>query len=63
VQIGNASIEGASQALLSKAKRDELEQLVKHVQHCRLETHPRFFDFFVEGCQFKPVQSARAALA
>jgi uncharacterized 2Fe-2S/4Fe-4S cluster protein (DUF4445 family) len=63
VQIGNASIEGASQALLSKAKRDELEELVKHVQHCRLETHPRFFDFFVEGCQFKPVQSARAALA
>jgi uncharacterized 2Fe-2S/4Fe-4S cluster protein (DUF4445 family) len=63
VQIGNASIEGASQALLSKAKRDELEQLVKHVQHCRLETHPRFFDFFVEGCQFKPVLSARAALA
>ena len=57
VQIGNAAIEGASIALLSLAKRDELEQLVKRVEHCRLETHPRFFDFFVEGCQFKPVET------
>ena len=27
------------------------------VEHCRLETHPRFFDFFVDGCQFGPVES------
>jgi len=26
------------------------------VTHCRLETHPGFFDFFVEGCQFAPVE-------
>jgi uncharacterized 2Fe-2S/4Fe-4S cluster protein (DUF4445 family) len=57
VQIGNAAIEGASIALLSMTKRHELEALVKKVEHCRLETHPRFFDFFVEGCQFKPVES------
>jgi uncharacterized 2Fe-2S/4Fe-4S cluster protein (DUF4445 family) len=56
-QIGNASIEGACIALLSLSKRRELEQLVKRVTHCRLETHPGFFDFFVEGCQFKPVES------
>jgi uncharacterized 2Fe-2S/4Fe-4S cluster protein (DUF4445 family) len=56
-QIGNAAIEGASIALLSRTKRDELEQLVKRVEHCRLETHPDFFDFFVEGCQFKPVEA------
>jgi uncharacterized 2Fe-2S/4Fe-4S cluster protein (DUF4445 family) len=55
VQVGNAAIEGASLALLSQARRDELEGLVRRVEHCRLETHPRFFDFFVEGCQFKPV--------
>jgi uncharacterized 2Fe-2S/4Fe-4S cluster protein (DUF4445 family) len=60
LQIGNASIEGASLALLSKAKREELEQLVGRVQHCRLETHAQFFDFFVEGCQFKPVESSLA---
>jgi len=57
VQIGNAAIEGASIMLLSKSKRQELEALVKQVEHCRLETHPNFFDFFVEGCQFKPVES------
>jgi uncharacterized 2Fe-2S/4Fe-4S cluster protein (DUF4445 family) len=57
VQAGNAAIEGATMALLSRRKREELEDLVKRVVHCRLETHPGFFDFFVEGCQFKPVES------
>jgi uncharacterized 2Fe-2S/4Fe-4S cluster protein (DUF4445 family) len=57
VRVGNAAIEGASIALLSKTKRAELESLVRRVEHCRLETHPHFFDFFVEGCQFKPVES------
>jgi uncharacterized 2Fe-2S/4Fe-4S cluster protein (DUF4445 family) len=56
VQAGNTAIEGATIALLSKSKRQELENLVRNVQHCRLETHPSFFDFFVEGCQFKPVE-------
>lgn len=60
-QVGNASIEGACIALLSKSKRDELESLVGRVEHCRLETHPNFFNFFVEGCQFKPLESAVSA--
>jgi uncharacterized 2Fe-2S/4Fe-4S cluster protein (DUF4445 family) len=55
VQAGNAAIEGASIALRSEAKRRELEELVRRVEHCRLETHPKFFDFFVDGCQFGPV--------
>ena len=58
VKVGNAAIAGACIALLSNAKRQELEQLVKRVEHCRLETHPHFFDFFVEGCQFKSVERA-----
>jgi uncharacterized 2Fe-2S/4Fe-4S cluster protein (DUF4445 family) len=58
VAAGNASIEGASIALLSPKKRVELEELVKRVEHCRLETHPNFFDFFVEGCQFKAARRA-----
>jgi uncharacterized 2Fe-2S/4Fe-4S cluster protein (DUF4445 family) len=58
VQVGNAAIEGASIALLSESKRSELEELVRRVEHCRLETHPGFFDFFVEGCQFKPIDPA-----
>jgi uncharacterized 2Fe-2S/4Fe-4S cluster protein (DUF4445 family) len=57
VQIGNAAIEGATMALLSRAKRRELESLVRRVEHCRLETHPQFFDFFVDGCQFRPIES------
>jgi uncharacterized 2Fe-2S/4Fe-4S cluster protein (DUF4445 family) len=61
VQAGNTAIEGATIALLSKSKRQELEELVKTVQHCRLETHPSFFDFFVEGCQFKPVEPIACA--
>ena len=56
-QVGNAAIEGASMALLSRTKRLELEKLVQKVVHCRLEAHPHFFDFFVEGCQFNPVVS------
>ena len=59
VQAGNTAIEGATIALLSRTKRQELEELVTRVQHCRLETHPGFFDYFVEGCQFKPVESTR----
>jgi len=58
-QVGNASIEGACIALLSRSKRMELERLVRTVKHCRLETHPEFFDYFVEGCQFKPVESSK----
>ncbi|HLX71417.1 MAG TPA: ASKHA domain-containing protein [Verrucomicrobiae bacterium] len=60
VQIGNASIEGACIALLSRAKRNELEALVRHVKHCRLEAHENFFNFFVEGCQFGPVEISGA---
>lgn len=55
VQAGNAAIEGASIALLSREKRLELDQIVRKVEHCRLETHPNFFDFFVDGCQFGPL--------
>jgi uncharacterized 2Fe-2S/4Fe-4S cluster protein (DUF4445 family) len=59
VSAGNMSIEGASQMLLSQTKRRELEALVARVEHCRLETHAGFFDFFVEGCQFKPLHCLR----
>jgi uncharacterized 2Fe-2S/4Fe-4S cluster protein (DUF4445 family) len=60
-QVGNAAIEGACIALLSRTKRTELESLVKRVIHCRLETDPNFFDYFVEGCQFKRLHSQEPA--
>ena len=56
LQVGNAAIEGACIALLSRSKRAELENLVRRVTHCRLEAHQNFFNFFVEGCQFNPVE-------
>jgi len=57
VQIGNAAIEGATIALLSNQRRMELEEVVKSVTHVELETDPNFFDHFVNGCQFIPVES------
>ncbi|MGD1089765.1 MAG: ASKHA domain-containing protein [Verrucomicrobiota bacterium] len=60
LQVGNASIEGACIALLSRTKRVELENLVKKVTHCRLEAHPNFFNYFVDGCQFNPVEFSDA---
>ena len=57
VRVGNAAIEGAMAALLSRGRRQELEETVRLVEHCRLETHPDFFDFFVFGCQFTRVQA------
>ncbi|MCG9128608.1 DUF4445 domain-containing protein [Candidatus Poribacteria bacterium] len=54
-KVGNAALAGAKSVLLSKQKRDEIEALVKKIEHIELETTPDFFDVFVEGCQFKPM--------
>jgi uncharacterized 2Fe-2S/4Fe-4S cluster protein (DUF4445 family) len=62
VQVGNAALEGATIALVSRARRQELETLARKVEHCRLETHPGFFDFFVDGCQFGPAESGNRVI-
>jgi uncharacterized 2Fe-2S/4Fe-4S cluster protein (DUF4445 family) len=62
VQVGNAALEGATMALVSRARRQELEALVRRVEHCRLETHAGFFDFFVDGCQFRPAESVNRGI-
>ena len=56
-KVGNISLEGAVIMLLSNTKRREIEKLVTTVQHIELETAPDFFDFFVEGCMFKPMEN------
>lgn len=58
VKVGNAALLGASVALLSRQRRDDLEAMVRRVEHVRLEAHPGFFEFFVEGCQFAAFGSA-----
>ena len=54
LKVGNAALEGAAIALLSRERRAALEAVVQRVEHLRLEAHPRFFEMFVEGCQFEP---------
>lgn len=56
-QVGNASIQGATMALLSASLRRELEAFVRRAVHVELEADPSFFDYFVEGCLFKPVRA------
>ena len=56
-KVGNASLEGAVIMLLSTIKREEIEKLTSTVEHVELETAPDFFEFFVEGCMFKPMES------
>jgi uncharacterized 2Fe-2S/4Fe-4S cluster protein (DUF4445 family) len=53
VKVGNAALAGAAVALLSRRERATLEAVVKRVEHVQLEAQPRFFDMFVEGCQFE----------
>jgi uncharacterized 2Fe-2S/4Fe-4S cluster protein (DUF4445 family) len=55
VKVGNAAIQGAREMLLSRRKRDAVEQLVKRIEHVELETTPDFFEVFVEACQFNPM--------
>lgn len=57
-KVGNASLEGAVIMLLSTIKRDEIEKLTATIEHVELETAPDFFDFFVEGCMFKPMETS-----
>jgi uncharacterized 2Fe-2S/4Fe-4S cluster protein (DUF4445 family) len=54
VKVGNAALLGASMTLLSRSWRSEVETLVRRVEHVRLETHPHFFEYFVDGCQLEP---------
>ncbi len=57
VQAGNMSAQGAMLALLSQTRREQLERLVRAAVHVELETDLAFFDYFVAGCQFQPVES------
>jgi uncharacterized 2Fe-2S/4Fe-4S cluster protein (DUF4445 family) len=63
VKIGNASVQGAREILLSKSKRDSILKLLGHIVHVELENTPDFFELFVEGCQFKPMPNEFVPLA
>ena len=55
-KVGNAALEGATIMLTSARLRRRMEQLVSTIEHIELETTPDFFDIFVEGCMFKPME-------
>ena len=56
-KVGNASLRGARIMLLSRSRRDDLDALVRRIEHVELESHPDFFDLFVEGCRFAPIDA------
>ena len=51
-RVGNAAMEGARQALISKEKRKEAEKTPKKIKHVRLEMEKDFHDRFVEELCF-----------
>ena len=54
-KIGNSALEGATKLLLSYKLRKNLLNYVTKIDHLELETKEEFFDYFVEGCQFKEI--------
>ena len=56
VKVGNAALKGATIMLVSREMRSRIEELAAKVEHVELETTPDFFDIFVEGCMFKPME-------
>ena len=58
VKVGNAAARGARQLLLSVATRQRAAEWIGSIEHVELETTEDFFEIFVEGCQFKPMDQA-----
>jgi uncharacterized 2Fe-2S/4Fe-4S cluster protein (DUF4445 family) len=56
VRIGNASVEGAKAALLSRPCREHIEQRVRKIEHVELEKEPDFFDLFAEMTKLQPIR-------
>lgn len=52
-KVGNAAVEGARQALVSKLKRADAERIAKRIEHIKLEEDPDFIDQFVEELYFQ----------
>ncbi len=55
-KVGNASLEGATLMLLSRKMRRTVEEMMAKIEHVELETTSDFFEIFVEGCMFQPME-------
>jgi uncharacterized 2Fe-2S/4Fe-4S cluster protein (DUF4445 family) len=52
-KVGNAAIEGARQALISKTKREDAEAVAKRIEHVKLEEEEDFIERFVDELYFQ----------
>jgi uncharacterized 2Fe-2S/4Fe-4S cluster protein (DUF4445 family) len=52
-KVGNAAIEGARQALISKTKREDAEAVAKRIEHIKLEEEDNFMGLFVSELYFQ----------
>ena len=60
-KVGNAAVEGARIALLSDAERQRIDALAQRIEHVELELETDFFELFVDGCRFEPMQLGATA--
>jgi uncharacterized 2Fe-2S/4Fe-4S cluster protein (DUF4445 family) len=56
-RVGNAALRGAVGLLLSASRRTALDSLIGRIEHVELETEADFFELFVEGCRFVPIDA------
>jgi hypothetical protein len=47
--------------LMSGEMRRTAERMVTEIEHVELETTPDFFDIFVDGCHFNPMEQGPEA--
>jgi uncharacterized 2Fe-2S/4Fe-4S cluster protein (DUF4445 family) len=52
-KVGNAALEGARQALISKTKREDAEAIAKRIEHVKLEDEDDFQEKFVNELYFQ----------
>lgn len=52
-KVGNAAVEGARQALISKRKREDAETAAKMIEHVKLEEEENFMEKFVSELYFQ----------
>ncbi len=52
-KVGNAALEGARQALISKHKRADAEEVAKRIEHIKLEEEADFMEKFVTELYFQ----------
>ena len=57
VKVGNAALKGAEIMLISGGMRQVVESMAQRIEHVELETSSDFFDIFVDGCQFNPMDA------